>query len=120
MIVDIYTREPEDPLYVPNVLEVKNDLDVLLGQIRMLLFTKPGDVIGELNFGIDIESQVFALNVSNLKLEEDIRNQIYTHCSFAENFDVKVKVSFFYGTTRDICLIDIFVDGTKYLGVLLK
>lgn len=120
MIVDLYTREPEDPLYVADVLEVRNDLEVLLGQIRMLLFTKPGDVIGELNFGIDIEAQVFALNVSNAKLEDLVRSQIYRYCAFAENFDVGVKASFFYGTTRDICLIDIFVDGTKYLGVLLK
>lgn len=120
MIVDLYTRDPEDPLYAEGILEVKNDLDVLLGQIRMLLFTRPGEVIGQLNFGIDIESQVFALNVSNLKLEEQVQQQIYEHCPLADKFDVKVKVSFFYGTTRDICLIDIFVDGTKYLGVLLK
>jgi hypothetical protein len=120
MIVDLYTREPNDPLYVPGVLETKNELDVLVGQIRMLLFTKPGDVIGRINFGIDIESQVFLMNVSTLKLEEEIRNQIYANCTLAEFFDVKVNVSFFYGTTRDICLIDIIINGTKYLGLLLK
>lgn len=120
MIVDLYTREPNDPLYVADVLEVKSDLDVLLGQIRMLLFTKPGDVIGRINFGVDIESQVFLMNVSTAKLEEDIRTQIYENCSTAEFFDVKVQVSFFYGTTRDICLIDIIINGTKYLGLLLK
>jgi hypothetical protein len=120
MIVDLYMRDPEDSLYVANTLEAKNELDIILGQIRMLLFTKPGDVIGQLNFGIDLETHVFALNVSNKKLEDEIRSQIYTHCSLAQKYDVKSKVSFFYGTARDICLIDIFVDGTKYLGILLK
>jgi hypothetical protein len=120
MIVDLYMRDPEDPLYVPDTLEVKNDLDVLLGQIRMLLFTKPGEVVSRINFGIDLESQIFSLNVSNSALENLILSQIYDNCPNAELYEVTVKVSFFYGVSRDVCLIDIFVDGTKYLGILVK
>ena len=120
MIRELYMRDPSDPLYRPDVLEVSNELEILLGQIRMVLFTKPGEVISQLSFGIDLESYIFSFNVPNSQLETLVRKQIYENCPLATKFDVKISSSFFYGTTRDICLIDIFVDGIKYLGVLLK
>jgi len=112
-------REPSDPLYDPTMLEVSNDLEVLLGQIRMLLFTKPGDIIARLNFGIDLESMVFSTNVSTIGIEEYVSSQIYQFCPSAASFDVKTEVIFFEGNSSDTCLIDIFVNGTKYLGVIV-
>jgi hypothetical protein len=113
-------RDPNDPLYRPNVFNVTSEIEVLLGQIRMVLYTKPGELIGKLNFGIDLEQFVFGFSVTGTQLETIVREQIYQNCSLASRYDVKATVSFFYGTARDICLINIFIDGTKYLGILLK
>lgn len=120
MISEIYMRDPSDPLYRADVLDVSNELDVLLGQIRMILFTKPGEVISSPTFGVNLEYYIFSTNVSNQQLEKLVREQIYQNCPMASKYDVQVQSSFFYGTTRDMCLIDIFVDGIKYLGIALK
>jgi phage baseplate assembly protein W len=120
MLKEIYTRDPSDPFYRPDVFEIESDLETLLGQIRMLLYTKPGEVIGMIPFGVDLESMVFSTNLTNSAVEEKVRSAIYNYCPDADAFDVQIQVQFFYGTTRDICVIDILIDGTKYLGILLK
>lgn len=120
MINDIYMRDPGDPLFLENTLDVSNELEVLLGQIRMILFTRPGEVISNVKFGVDLEQYVFSMNLSNSELSSLITRQIYENCPLANNYDISVDVKFFYGSTRDLCVIDIFVDGTKYFGVLLK
>jgi len=120
MLTEIYMRDPSDPLYRADLIDISNEIEVLLGQIRMVLFTKPGEVIGDPSFGVNLEYYIFSTNVSNSQIEKMVREQIYHNCPLAQKYDVKVKVSFFYGTTRDLCLIDIFVDGIKYLGIALK
>jgi hypothetical protein len=120
MLKEIYTRDPSDPFYRPDVFEIESDLENLLGQIRMLMYTKPGEVIGMIPFGIDLEALVFSTQLTNSAVEEKVRNAIYQYCNDANLFDVQIQVQFYYGTTRDICVIDILIDGTKYLGILLK
>lgn len=113
-------RDPSDPLYNSGVFDVSNEIEVLLGQIRMILYTKPGEVIHGLSFGINLESYIFSFNVSNAQLERVITKQIFENCPLASKYDVSVKASFFYGSTRDLCLIDIFIDAIKYIGILVK
>lgn len=113
-------RDPSDPKFREGVFEIENALDVLLGQIRMILFTRPGDVIGRLGFGIDLEREVFSMSTSNSSIESLVSKAIYEHCPDASDFNVRVKASFFYGSSRDICLIDIFVDEFKIMGIVLK
>lgn len=120
MLKEIYTRDPDDPFYKADTFEIESDLEALLGQIRMILFTKPGEVIGMIPFGVDLEQMVFSTNLTNSAVAEKVRTAIYQYCPDADDFAVKVEVSFFYGTSRDICVIDILIDGTKYLGILLK
>jgi phage baseplate assembly protein W len=120
MLKEIYMRDPSDPLYQTDVLEVSNEIEALLGQIRMLLFTRPGEVISAPNFGIDLEQYIFSTNVSGSRIQKTITDLIYSSIPVASKYEVEVQVGFFVGTTRDICLIDIFVNGTKYLGIAVK
>lgn len=119
MLKEIYLRNPDDPLYRPDVLEHSSSLENLVGQIRMLLFTKKGDVMGSYDFGVDLEGDIFSLNLSQSALETKIRDQVYRYCPDASNFGVTVDVKFFRGTVRDIVLIDIIIDETKVLGVIV-
>lgn len=113
-------RDSSDPLYREYVIEVESEIEILLGQIRMLLFTRPGEVIGREDFGIDLEAEVFSTTVSASSIENRISKAIYEECEDAKNFNVRVSVSFFKGASRDVCLIDIFIDSTKYLGIIVK
>ena len=44
---------------------------------------------------------------------------IYYYCPDAAKYNVEVKAQFFQGTVRDACLLDIYIDNTKSLGVLV-
>lgn len=120
MLRELYLRNPEDPLYQPETLEHTDELENLLGQIRMLLFTRKGEVMGFYDFGVNIEDDIFTFELSQAQLQKKIMDSIYQYCPDASAYAVKVDVQFFQGTVRDVCLIDIVVDGTKRLGILVK
>lgn len=120
MLREIYTREPSDPLYQSETLEITSELENLLGQIRMLLYTRKGEVMGFYDFGINIEDEIFTFELSQSQLQKKVTESIYQYCPDAGAYDVKVDVQFFKGNVRDICLIDILIDGTKRMGILVK
>lgn len=113
-------RDPSDPLYVANTLEQSSEIEALLGQIRMLLFTKQGDVLGSYTFGYNLEDNLFLFNLNENDLRNKLLEAIWYHCPDAKDYNVDAVVQFFQGTVRDICLIDIYIDSQKLLGVLIK
>lgn len=119
MLKEIYMRDPDDPNYTPNVLEQSSEVENLLGQIRMLLFTKPGDVIGAFDFGYNLEDNLFLFNVDAEELQTKLIGAIYYYCPDAAKYNVEVKAQFFKGSVRDACLLDIYIDNTKSLGILV-
>ena len=120
MLKEIYLRDSSDPLYVPYTLEISSELENLLGQIRMILFTKPGDVIGTYNFGFNLEDMIFSTTLNQSEIKVKLLEMISSFCPDAGNFNLNVDISFFQGSVRDACLIDIYIDNTKQFGVLVK
>ena len=113
-------RDPSDPLYDPTILEHRSELETLLGEIRMILFTKQGDIMGNFNFGYNLEDQLFLFNIDQAKLQSQIMDAINTYCPDAQYYAVSVDVQFFQGSVRDACLIDIYIDAVQRLGILIK
>jgi hypothetical protein len=120
MLKELYMRDPSDPLYQENVLEQSSEIETLLGEIRMIMFTKQGDVLGSYTFGYNLEDNLFLFNLSGENLRSRLIDMIFYYCPDAAKFDVDLTVEFFRGTVRDVCLIDIYVDGQKSIGVLVK
>jgi hypothetical protein len=120
MLKELYMRDPSDPLYYPGILEQSSEIETLLNQIRMIMFTKQGDVLGSYNFGYNLEDNLFMFNVNEDELKSKLLEAIYLYCPDAAPFNVDVTAQFFKGSVRDACLIDIFIDGRKSLGVLVK
>lgn len=109
-----------DPGYNPGIIEVQDELEILLGQIEMLLFTRQGDVLGAETLGINLEDLIFSLTVSSGVIETSIYNQIQNYCPLANKFKVDVNVRFFKGTERDIGVVDIMVNGARKTGLILS
>jgi len=117
---EIYCRNPDEFGYNPNSLVTKDRIEWLLTKIRMILFTKPGEVLGQPDLGIDLEKYVFETYVNSNYIEKEIYGQLLLFVPEIKDFSVNVKVSFQKGEFRDQCFIDIIIDGTKYLGLLIK
>lgn len=120
MARDLYLRDTDDPNYDPNLIDIDDELEMLISQIKMLLLTAPGEVMGDPNFGIDLEGKLFDTKVDGNKLKKDILNQMREHCPLALQYDINFNIKFFKGTTNDAVLIDIVIDGRKIFGVFVK
>lgn len=117
MLKEIYCRNASDPGFLPSVLETNSPYEAILTKIRMIIFTTQGEVLGDPGFGLNLEQLLFDLNVSAQKIKEDFYGQLSFYAPDTANMPITIEVSFAQGTVRDICYIDIYIDGKKYLGV---
>jgi len=120
MLKEIYCRNYTDPYYNYNVLETNDPLEVLLTKIRMIIFTNRGEVLGYPDLGLDLEMLLFELDFNAYQIQNDLYTQIGKYCPDSTNYNINVEVNLVPGTVRDIAYIDIYIDGTKYLGVVAK
>lgn len=93
MLRDIYVIPDVEPRYKENVLEVTGELDEIIQQVDMILFTNKGDVLCMPEFGCNLGRYLFdtTFNENNIKqiIMEQIRSFIYLDGSY--NVDVDVK-----------------------------
>ena len=113
-------RDPTDPAFKEGIMEVDNEVEMLISQIKMILFTRPGEVLGAPDFGIALEDQLFVFNVNEYTLRSMLFDQLIKFVPLSEKYHVKFDVSFARGTVRDICLIDVRINGNPMFGVLVK
>jgi hypothetical protein len=117
-ISDIYPRNPDDPHYEVDKLETDDIVESTIGMIKQIMLTKPGTVLGDPYFGIDLESMIFDFEVSQSELEEAISLQLYTYCTFARGIlNIDFQLGFFEGETRDTCVIEFAIKGNPVLGI---
>ena len=63
-MVEIYNRDPSDPKYKQNIVEVTQPVEICIGQLKMLLLTNKGEVLGDPKFGLNLEDLVFSFDLS--------------------------------------------------------
>jgi hypothetical protein len=117
-MADIYTRIQGDPNFVPDKIEITEDLEYMLIQIELILFTRQQDVLGEPGFGGDLEDLIFSTNMSGSLIEGVIRDQITQYIPLANTYNVDTKCEFYKGVDRDTAVLDISIDGTTAIGLL--
>lgn len=120
MIQDIYIRPSDDPNFKPNVFEHSNELELLLGKIRLMFNTTKGEVLGDIFFGINLEDELFTFNINNEELRKKIIEHIRTYIVEAKKYNIDIDIQRFRGTLRDIVLIDVLINASKYMGFLVK
>ncbi len=119
-ISEIYIKTPNDPNYQSNIIDHNDVYETVLQKIRMILFTKRGEVIGDPNFGVNLEDYVFSLNASNLTIQREIEKQIQQYVPERMVMNISVNVNFIKGVTQDTAIVDILIEGTKALSVLVN
>jgi hypothetical protein len=120
MIKEIYIRNPEDPNYAYGIYETEDAIEMIITKIRMILGTRQGQVLGDVNFGVSIEDLVFETRINKFDLEEKIRAQIFQYIAESAQYQIDPKVSFGKAEGYDYCIIDFFINNTKAIGVLVK
>lgn len=88
---DFYIRPEGDPAYISGQLEVQNEIESLLQQIKMILFTNRGEVLGEPGFGLEVEKYLFEFNIDPFALTREATQQIVKYAGETRKRDIKVR-----------------------------
>jgi hypothetical protein len=88
---DNYLRPESDPAYRPSQLEVYDELESTLQQIKMTLFTRKGEVLGDPNFGVDIEKYLFEFSIDPFALTKDAKDQIDNYVLESKKRTINVR-----------------------------
>lgn len=90
------------------------DIDILKQEIEILFETRPGDLLGEANYGTDYSKNLYVLRQGN----ETLKSQMTNDLNQLELFDFvpTIEVSMMQGSERDIALIkvDLIREDEKY------
>lgn len=119
---EIYCRLPSDLNYEKK-LETDGEIEQILQQVRVVLGTRPGQVLGSHDFGIDLEKYLFGYNVSQGEILYQINNALATYVKFDEGkYTIYADVSFGHDAsgTSEYALIDIVINETKCLGIMVS
>ena len=120
MVKEIYIRDKSDPNYESGIIDYENDIENTISQIRVLLGTKEGDVLGNYPFGIDIEYLVFDTVKNSQEVKKLIEDKIRSYVVPSKNITIGVDVNFGdSGHGYDYAVIDIILNGKKAVGLLV-
>jgi hypothetical protein len=120
MIQDLYIRSPQDPNYKYGVYSHSDPIESIIAKIRMILGTTQGQVLGDLQFGVGIEDLIFETRINKIEIEEKISKQISQYISEAAQYKISPSVSFGKADGYDYCVIDIYINDQRTIGVLVK
>lgn len=121
-MIDIYNRLSSDQNYKRQV-ETEDEVEMILSQVKMILGTKPGDVLGAPYFGVNIKKYLFNLSYSQAEMTKIIREGILSSIQYDKNrYNVDVSIDF--GKDRnnysDYAVINVTINQIKRLGVLVS
>ena len=122
MIKDIYTKLPSDVNYYPQI-ETDTETQYILQQIKMLLGTKPGEVLGSTQMGLNLKQYLFSytmdVNVVKRKIIDHVSRYVQ-YDSKKYQVDIDVKYGKDHDNGSDYAVIDISVNQIKLMGVLVN
>lgn len=116
-MIDLYIRPEEENT---DILEINDPISAFVEQIEVLFFTQPGEVLGEPNFGIDLERYVHELSLNEYDIKQKIRSQIKQYCPLAQNYNYTIDIFFAKSSSGlDAALINVTIENNTILGVII-
>lgn len=120
-IKEIYCKKPSERGY-KRKLETDDEEEIIIQQIKMLLGTKHGDVLGCPGFGIDLQQFLFGYNNTIDDIKTVVNNAISYFIRYdRDRYSVYCDVRFGKDTDglSEYALIDIIINEKKYIGILI-
>ncbi len=122
MIREIYCKLPTDQDYEMKV-EMLDEAKAILQQIKVVLGTKPGDVLGSPYFGTNLEDYLFKLNYNKEEMIQMINYEIYNNVRYNQNkWSIGVDIYFGHDANDpyEYAVIDISLNQKRCLGIVVN
>lgn len=122
MIQEIYTRPTVDIKYIPKIDSVF-EIEQILIRIRQILGTKRGEVLGDFGFGLDLHEYLFQMNFNEEQIRTGLEDQIDKYVNIYTNkykITVDVEYGHHHNDVSDYCIINIYINNIKVMGLLVQ
>lgn len=114
-IKDFYIRGKDNPKYSEKQFLETNPIEVIIQKLEMLLLTNKGEVIGNPDFGANLEYKLWQTNLSSDLIEEDIIREINRYIPELNTLGYILNTYIFEGNFRDILYLDFYILGKNYM-----
>lgn len=120
MIREIYCRMPSDRSYKKNV-ESTDEIENILTQIKVVLGTHKGQVLGSFNFGINLNDYIFNYNFNDTEIQYLVNSMLAQYVYYdTRKYNVYAQVSWGHADDNsDYGLIDVYINERACLGILV-
>jgi len=108
---EIYNRDPLDPNYNPFQIETTDPIEICVGQLKMMLFSNKGEVLGDPRFGLNLEDLIFNLELSETSIRNELDIFLKTYIPLFQKLGGTYTLKFFAGTQRDIATLDFAIPS---------
>ena len=119
MLKDIYAIPEEEPRYKDNVLEITGELDEIIQQVDMILFTNKGDVLCMPEFGCNLSRYLFDTTYDENLVKQIIMTQIRDFIYLDGSYNVDVDVSFIKWDYNVAMVVDLNINNKKVASYLV-
>jgi hypothetical protein len=117
---EIYNRDPLDPDYNPYQLETTDPTEICIGQLKMLLLTNKGEVLGDPKFGLNLEDLIFNLELSESSIRKELDLALTVYVPLFGVLGGTYDLQFYMGTLRDIATLDFKIPEDGKLSPLVS
>ena len=118
--MELYISTIEDPGFRPNKVDIEDEILQLITQIETLLFTNKGEVLNDMNFGVDLEGMIYSFHWNEYQIRGEVARQIERYIPLADEYNIEVDVEFSRGQIRDIAQLNITIDTQYMIGVKIQ
>ena len=119
MLKDIYAIPEEESRYKENVLEITDELDEIIQQIDIILFTKKGDVLCMPEFGCDLSTYLFDTTFNEQHIKAIVMDQINNFIYLDGTYTVDVDVQFVKWDFNVAMIVDLNINNKKVASYLV-
>lgn len=119
MLKDIYAIPNGEKRYKNNVMELTSELDVIIQQVDLLLFTNKGDVLLMPDFGCNLEQYLFETSFNEKIIKSMILEQINNYIYLRGTYTVDVDVSFIKWDFNVAMVVDLTINNKKVATYLV-
>jgi hypothetical protein len=107
---DFYMRTEGDPKYRPDQLETTDELEAALQGVKMTLFTNKGEVLGDPDFGVNINKYLFEYSIDPFSVAKEAEDQINKYVGESRKRKIEVKPSIYADSVSNRDILVLLVD----------
>jgi phage baseplate assembly protein W len=112
-IRDFNIRGYGHPKYSSTRVLEDRTIEFVIQKLENVLFSNKGDVLGDPDFGANLEYYLWSTNVPVNKIENEIKTQVAVYIPELSFYQYSLSVEIYEGTYRDILQINIKVKDTN-------